>query len=254
MLRNNLLQLKEQRISERRMNMLRNHTPNMDNQIQQKITDLKSELAKCQSMLSSPFKRDDSIEFENNMMQINELINKNDTLRKKLALLSEENKKQRSYLHNLQKSVYELHNKDLTDELFIKEDKELIYNLERRIYELELTFWEMHCKIENLESENERLLQLPENENSLQLFHKSDSADTTTSEIIVLKEKMSLEQLVSIETNTITAFSNSNLQKKSYNEAEIINPGTACNIELEREIKQLEGKILSLENKLNHQE
>lgn len=50
--------------------MLRNHTPNMDNQIQQKITNLKSELAKCQSMLSSPFKRDDSIEFENNMMQL----------------------------------------------------------------------------------------------------------------------------------------------------------------------------------------
>ncbi|MCS0789195.1 hypothetical protein NX021_13655 [Cytobacillus firmus] len=233
--------------------MLRNHTPNMDNQIQQKITDLKSELAKYQSMLSSTFKRDDSIEFENNMMQINELINKNDSLRKKLALLSEENKKQRSYLHNLQKSVYELHNKDLTDELFIKEDKELIYKLEKRIYELELAFWEMHCKVENLERENERLIQLPDIENPLQLFHKSDSGDTT-GEIIVLKEKMRLEQLVSIETNTITAFSNPKLQEKSYNEAEIINPGTACNIELEREIKLLEGKILSLENKLNHQE
>ncbi|MBU8728941.1 hypothetical protein KM915_02570 [Cytobacillus oceanisediminis] len=235
------------------MNMLRNHTPNMDNQIQQKITNLKSELAKCQSMLSSPFKRDDSIEFENNMMQINELINKNDTLRKKLALLSEENKKQRSYLHNLQKSVYELHNKDLTDELFIKEDKELIYKLERRIYELELTFWEMHCKIENLERENERLIQIPENENSLHLFHKSDSGDTS-SEIIILKEKKRLEQLVSIETNTVTAFSKPKLQKMSNNEAEIINPGTARNIELERAIKLLEGEILSLENKLNDQE
>lgn len=231
--------------------MLRNHTPNMDNHIQQKITELKSELAKYQSMLSSPFKRDDSIEFGNNMMQINELINKNDTLRKKLALLSEENKKQRSYLHNLQKSIYELHNKDLTDEHFIKEDKELIYKLERRIYELELAFWEMHCKIENLENEN--LIQLPENENSLHLFHKSDSGDTS-SEIIVLKEKMRLEQLVSIETNTVTAFSKPKLQKMSNNEAEIINPGTARNIELERAIQLLEGEILSLENKLNDQE
>ncbi|AND39788.1 hypothetical protein [Cytobacillus oceanisediminis] len=233
--------------------MLRNHTPNMDSQIQQKITNLKSELVKCQSMLSSPFKRDDSIEFENNMMQINELINKNDTLRKKLALQSEENKKQRSYLHNLQRSAYELYHKDLTDELFIKEDKELIYKLERRIYELELAFWEMHCKIENLERENARLIQLPEKENSLHLFQTSDSSDTC-GEIIVLKEKKRLEQLVSIETNTVTAFSNPKLPKKSYDEAEIINPLTDRNVELERAIKLLEGKILSLENKMNHQE
>ncbi|MDK7666011.1 MULTISPECIES: hypothetical protein [Cytobacillus] len=40
----------------------------------------------------------------------------------------------------------------------------------------------------------------------------------------------------------------------SNNEAEIINPGTARNIELERAIKLLEGEILSLENKLNDQE
>ncbi|RBP90547.1 hypothetical protein DFO70_10952 [Cytobacillus firmus] len=233
--------------------MLRNHTPNLDSQIQQKITELKSELAKYQSMLSPSFKRDDSTEGKNNIKQITELINKNDILRKKLASLSEENKKQSSYLHILQKSVYELHNKELTEEFFIKEDKDLIYKLESRIYELELAFWEMHCKIENLERENERLIKLPENENTLHLFHKSDSGDTS-SEIIVLKEEKRLEQLVSIETNTVTAFSNSTLQKKFYDEAEIINPLTDRNIELERAIKLLEGKILSLENKMNHQE
>lgn len=233
--------------------MLRNHTPNMDSQIQQKITDLKSKLAKYQSMLSPSFKREDSAERENNIQEINELINKNDILRKKLALQSEENKKQRSYLHNLQRSAYELYHKDLTDELFIKEDKELIYKLERRIYELELAFWEMHCKIENLERENARLIQLLEKENSLHLFQTSDSADTC-GEIIVLKEKKRLEQLVSIETNTVTAFSKPKFQKMSNNEAEIINPGTARNIELERAIKLLKGEILSLENKLNDQE
>ncbi|MCM3708101.1 MULTISPECIES: hypothetical protein [Cytobacillus] len=232
--------------------MLRNHTPNMDSQIQQKITDLKSELAKYQSLLSPSFKRKNSADTEKNIKQINELINKNDTLRKKLALQSEENKKQRSYLHNLQKSSYELSHKDITDKFFIKEDKELIYKLERRIYELELEFWEMHCKIENLERENARLIQLPEKENTLHLFHTSGFADTC-GETIVLKEKK-IEQLVSIETNTVTAFSNPKPPKKSYDEAEIINPLTGRNVELERAIKQLEGKILSLENKMNHQE
>jgi hypothetical protein len=100
---------------------------------------------------------------------------------------------------------------------------------------------------------NERLIQFPENSNSLQISHKSVSGDTSR-EIIVLKEKKRLQQLVSIETNTVTAFSNPKLQKKSYNEAEIINPVIAHNLELERAIKLLEGKILSLENKLNHQE
>ncbi|MGY6210924.1 hypothetical protein ACXEO8_13120 [Cytobacillus firmus] len=230
--------------------MLRNHTPNMDSQIQQKITDLKSELAKYQTILSPSFKRKDSTEGENNIKQINELINKNDALRKKLALLSEENKKQRSYLHNLQKSVYELHHKDLTDELFIKEDKELLYKLERRIYELELAFWEMLCRIENLEMENGRLIQVPKNENSSQLFHKTACGDPSN-EMIVLKEKKRFEQLVSIETNTVTALSNPRIHKKSYNEADIIN---SHNLEYEKVLKQLESKILSLENKINQQE
>ncbi|MGA5688815.1 hypothetical protein [Cytobacillus pseudoceanisediminis] len=201
--------------------MLRNHTPKIDSQIQQEITRLKSELAKYQSMLSPKFRRDDSTEIENNLKQMNELINKNATLRKKLTILSEEDIIQRSYLHNMQESVYELHKNELTNEMVIEEDKDLINKLNSRIYELELSFWEMHYRIQSLKKANERLTHLAESETLLKLFEKQDN-NKSNEEVIVLKENKRLEQVLSIEIHTITAISKTN-QIKTFNDGDIIN-------------------------------
>ncbi|WP_404358999.1 hypothetical protein LG291_10595 [Cytobacillus firmus] len=259
--------------------MLRNHTPDKEIQLQQKIIHLKAELAKYQSMLSPEYEKEQSERINEMHDQNLELIRKNDTLRKKLAILSEENMKQKSYMHIMQDSLYRtISKKNQGDFFVINEDKDLINSLFNRIYDMEVTFWEMHCKLEELYKENEQLMELNEKPKI-----KDDSQTLTKTGIFDnlqgLQEKNRIlqeELLIAARYKSSAESAMEELRKeiKAYNEGNVIYPnGTERNednktldhfisefekkdAELEKALeilKKLEMKVVSIENKINNE-
>ncbi len=257
--------------------MLRNHTPDKEIQLQQKIIHLKSELAKYQSMLSPEYEKEQSERIYEMREQNLELNRKNNALRKKLSILSEENLKQKSYLHIMQDSLLMTNNKkNQGDVLVINEDKDLINSLFNRVYDLEVTFWEMHCKLEELYKENEQLIQLndrPQIKEVTQTLNKTGTFDNLQG----LQEKILQEELL-----TATRYKNSaesameELRKeiKAYNEGNVIYPNETernedkktldhfitefgkKDAELEKALeilKKLEMKVVSIENKISNE-
>ena len=258
--------------------MLRNHTPNKEIQLQQKIIYLKSELAKYQSMMSPDFEKEHTEKNDYIHEQNQELIRKNDTLRKKLALLTEENLRQRSYMHTMQGSLCRIDSRENpVDVVVIQDDKDLINSLWARIYELEVTYWEMYCKAEDLSKENEHLKALKTKSNfkraSLTL---NDDVSSGEWQDLHKKNRILQEELLMAARYKASAESSmEELRKeiKAYNEGNVVYPSGTENYdetdklnyfisefekkdaELEKALKllhQLEKKISLIENKVNN--
>ncbi|WP_394583820.1 hypothetical protein [Cytobacillus firmus] len=258
--------------------MLRNHTPDKEIQLQQKIIHLKAELAKYQSMLSPEYEKEHSERINEMHDQNLELIRKNDTLRKKLAILSEENIKQKSYMHIMQDSLYRTTSKKNQGDFFvINEDKDLINSLFNRIYDMEVTFWEMHCKLEELYKENEQLMELnekPKIKDDSHTLTKTGTFDNLQG--LQENNRVLQEELIAARYNSSAESAMEELRKeiKAYNEGNVIYPnGTERNkdnktldhfisefekkdAELEKALeilKKLEMKVVSIENKINNE-
>ncbi|EWG10248.1 hypothetical protein [Cytobacillus firmus] len=258
--------------------MLRNHTPDKDIQLQQMIIHLKSELAKYQSMLIPDFEKEHRERIQDIDEQNQEMIRKNDTLRKKLALLTEENLRQRSYMYTMQDSLCRIDSrKNPVDVLIIQEDKDLINSLWGRIYELEVTYWEMYCKAEDLYKENEHLKALKTKSNLNRELQTPNEEVYSGERRDLHKENRILQEELHRAARYKAAAESSmeELRKeiKAYNEGNMVYPrGTENNEEtnklnyfisefekkdeeLEKALKllrQLEKKISLIENKVNN--
>ncbi|MGN7179012.1 hypothetical protein [Paenibacillus sp. FSL R5-0490] len=256
--------------------MLRNHTPNKEIQLQQKIIHLKSELARYQSLLSPDYEKEHTKRINDIHEQNQELIRKNDIFKKKLALLAEENLKQRSYMHTMQDYLYRTYNqKDPVSVVVFQEDKELINSLWARIYELEVTYWDMYCKAEDLLMEKEQLLALKAKNLKRS---KTLNVDVSSGEWEDLKRENRILQEELLMAARYKASSESSMKElrkeiKAYNEGNVVYPSETENnneanklnyfisefekkdAELEKALKllsQLENKISLIENKVNN--